>query len=378
MAYVGDANNVWRSLAIAASMSGHRHPGGLAGRLRTVARDVELVRSFGGGLVVDRRPGWRRSAGWTPSTPTCGPRWARRTRHAARLAAFAGYQVDEAPAVDGRRPTPWSSTAFRPTGARRSAPGWWTAPSSVVWLQAANRMHAMRGLLAWVMAAASDRRTELTRAVTKTPAPAPHHQAAGDQGRGQPGATWSSSWPPKGSTPPRPRCRATSRSSAPSRSGCPGGETAYALPELPSHQVAPEDHLRRVLGEWVVEADYSGNLVVLRTPPGSAHVVGSALDRSGFPGRHRHGRRRRHRAGGGLGDLGRRRGRRPAWPAVAGLEPTGSDTAPARIQAAARPEASNEEPRARGEHDQASGAGLQRRTGHLGGRPLADREPASR
>ncbi|MGH9080052.1 MAG: arginine repressor [Acidimicrobiales bacterium] len=64
----------------------------------------------------------------------------------------------------------------------------------------------------------------------------------------------------------------------------PGGETAYALPELPSRQVAPEDHLRRVLGEWVVEAHCSANLVVLRTPPGSAHVVGSALDRSGFPG----------------------------------------------------------------------------------------------
>jgi transcriptional regulator of arginine metabolism len=64
----------------------------------------------------------------------------------------------------------------------------------------------------------------------------------------------------------------------------PGGDTAYALPELPSHQVAPEDHLKRVLGEWVVEADQSGNLVVLRTPPGSAHVVASALDRSGFPG----------------------------------------------------------------------------------------------
>jgi len=64
----------------------------------------------------------------------------------------------------------------------------------------------------------------------------------------------------------------------------PGGDTAYALPELPSHQIAPEDHLRRVLGEWVVEADHSGNLIVLRTPPGSAHVVGSALDRSGFAG----------------------------------------------------------------------------------------------
>ena len=64
----------------------------------------------------------------------------------------------------------------------------------------------------------------------------------------------------------------------------PGGDTVYALPELPSHQVAPEDHLRRVLGEWVVEADWSGNLIVLRTPPGSAHVVGSALDRSGLAG----------------------------------------------------------------------------------------------
>jgi transcriptional regulator of arginine metabolism len=64
----------------------------------------------------------------------------------------------------------------------------------------------------------------------------------------------------------------------------PGGDTAYALPELPSQQVAPEDHLRRVLGEWVVEVAHSANLVVLRTPPGSAHVVGSALDRCGFEG----------------------------------------------------------------------------------------------
>ena len=64
----------------------------------------------------------------------------------------------------------------------------------------------------------------------------------------------------------------------------PGGETAYALPELPVHQIAPEDHLRRVLGEWVVELAPSGNLVVVRTPPGCAHVVASALDRGGLPG----------------------------------------------------------------------------------------------
>jgi transcriptional regulator of arginine metabolism len=63
----------------------------------------------------------------------------------------------------------------------------------------------------------------------------------------------------------------------------PGGETVYAIPELPTDQRAPEDHLRRVFGDWVVEVAHSGNLVVLRTPPGSAHVVGSALDRSNLP-----------------------------------------------------------------------------------------------
>lgn len=62
----------------------------------------------------------------------------------------------------------------------------------------------------------------------------------------------------------------------------PGGETAYAIPELPKAQIAPEDHLRRVCGDWVVEVDYSGNMVVVRTPPGSAHVVASALDRAGL------------------------------------------------------------------------------------------------
>ena len=61
-----------------------------------------------------------------------------------------------------------------------------------------------------------------------------------------------------------------------------GGETAYALPELPAQRVAPEDHLRRVLSEWLVEVSNSGPVVVLRTPPGSAHVVGSAIDRAGL------------------------------------------------------------------------------------------------
>jgi transcriptional regulator of arginine metabolism len=63
-----------------------------------------------------------------------------------------------------------------------------------------------------------------------------------------------------------------------------GGETVYAVPELPKDRLVPEEQLRRVLADWVVEIARSGNLVVLRTPPGSAHVVASALDRAGLPG----------------------------------------------------------------------------------------------
>ena len=64
----------------------------------------------------------------------------------------------------------------------------------------------------------------------------------------------------------------------------PGDETVYAIPELPYDRIAPGDHLKRVLGDWVVEVTHSANIVVLKTPPGSAHVVASALDRAGLDG----------------------------------------------------------------------------------------------
>ena len=62
----------------------------------------------------------------------------------------------------------------------------------------------------------------------------------------------------------------------------PGGQMAYAIPELAKDRVAPEEVLKKVLGEYLVEVAYSANLAVLRTPPGSAHVVASALDRAGL------------------------------------------------------------------------------------------------
>ena len=64
----------------------------------------------------------------------------------------------------------------------------------------------------------------------------------------------------------------------------PGGAMAYAIPEGNREARRPPTTISsRLLGEFVVEVAYSANLVVLRTPPGSAHVVASAIDRSSMP-----------------------------------------------------------------------------------------------
>ena len=62
----------------------------------------------------------------------------------------------------------------------------------------------------------------------------------------------------------------------------PVGDSVYAIPDNPTERVLPVDYLRRVLGEWLVEVSVSNNIVVLKTPPGSAHVVASAVDRAGL------------------------------------------------------------------------------------------------
>ena len=62
------------------------------------------------------------------------------------------------------------------------------------------------------------------------------------------------------------------------------GARRIVLAASPKMAPAPLDHLRRMMGEWVVSVDSSLNLVVVRTPPGCAHVVASALDRSALHG----------------------------------------------------------------------------------------------
>lgn len=62
-----------------------------------------------------------------------------------------------------------------------------------------------------------------------------------------------------------------------------GGVQAYALPEGIGGRDWSAERLKRVLQEWLVSAEAAGPLVVVRTPPGSAHLVGVALDAAARP-----------------------------------------------------------------------------------------------
>ena len=59
------------------------------------------------------------------------------------------------------------------------------------------------------------------------------------------------------------------------------GAIRYLLPDQyeAAHAAAQLD---RLLAEWVVDITPAGNLLVLRTPPGSANLVASAIDNGGL------------------------------------------------------------------------------------------------
>ncbi|MBA8826056.1 transcriptional regulator of arginine metabolism [Saccharopolyspora lacisalsi] len=68
--------------------------------------------------------------------------------------------------------------------------------------------------------------------------------------------------------------------------GADGGAAVYVIPEdgvpVPGVQ-GGTSRLSRLLSELLVSADGSGNTTVLRTPPGAAQFLASAIDRSALP-----------------------------------------------------------------------------------------------
>jgi ornithine carbamoyltransferase len=148
LAYVGDANNVWRSLALGASMTGMTTRVASPDGFGPTAADIELVRSFGGELVVSTDP-FDAVDGVDAVYTDVWTSMGQEAESEARSSAFAGFQVD------GRLMAAASPEAVvlhclpAHRGEEISAEVM-DGAQSVVWQQAANRMHAMRGLLAWV------------------------------------------------------------------------------------------------------------------------------------------------------------------------------------------------------------------------------------
>ncbi|HEY0413074.1 MAG TPA: arginine repressor [Allosphingosinicella sp.] len=62
-----------------------------------------------------------------------------------------------------------------------------------------------------------------------------------------------------------------------------GGSLRYRLPEEIGDSDWAAARLGRILAEWVLAIEPAGNLIVMRTPPGSAHLVGLALDQARLP-----------------------------------------------------------------------------------------------
>ena len=151
VAYVGDVNNVCRSLAIGAHLSGMKvrvaHPAGYGFR----AGDLDRIRDAGGEPLVSQDP-FEAVAGADVVYTDVWTSMGQEAERAQRLDAFAGYQVDDRllghagpdavflhclPAHRGEEVTDAVVDGHR----------------SRVWQQAENRMHAARGLLSFVLAA---------------------------------------------------------------------------------------------------------------------------------------------------------------------------------------------------------------------------------
>jgi transcriptional regulator of arginine metabolism len=59
-----------------------------------------------------------------------------------------------------------------------------------------------------------------------------------------------------------------------------GGVLSYALPDQMGDSDWAGTRLRRILSDWVISTEAAGNIIVIKTPPGSAHLVGLAIDQA--------------------------------------------------------------------------------------------------
>jgi len=149
VAYIGDANNVWRSLALAAAMTGIRVRTASPEGYEPDADDLARVARLGGDVEVTTDP-MEAAAGADALYTDVWTSMGQEDEQEARRKAFAGFTIDED--LLGRAGP--DAVVLHCLPAHRGeeiTAAVLDGPRSVVWRQAANRMHAVRGLLAWLL-----------------------------------------------------------------------------------------------------------------------------------------------------------------------------------------------------------------------------------
>lgn len=63
-----------------------------------------------------------------------------------------------------------------------------------------------------------------------------------------------------------------------------GGTMSYSLPDQIGDNDWAAGRLQHILSEWVLSVEPAAGLIVIRTPPGSAHIVALAFDQAKLPG----------------------------------------------------------------------------------------------
>ncbi len=154
IAYIGDANNVWRSLSLAASMAGVRVRIASPEGYGPDADDVERVVRLGGEIEVTDHPA-EAAAGADVLYTDVWTSMGQEDEGELRRKAFAGFTIDE-DLLNRASPDAVVLHCLPAHRGEEISASVIDGPRSRVWQQAANRMHAMRGLLAWIVRA-SDR-----------------------------------------------------------------------------------------------------------------------------------------------------------------------------------------------------------------------------
>ncbi len=149
VAYVGDGNNVCHSLLLAAALAGLRVRVGTPAGFVPARGVVDRARQLGGTVELTTDPG-QAVAGADAVYTDVWASMGKEDEAEHRRGAFAGFTVDEELLAQGDPDAVFLHCLPAHRGEEVTA-GVVDGPRSLVWRQAENRMHAVRGLLLFLL-----------------------------------------------------------------------------------------------------------------------------------------------------------------------------------------------------------------------------------